>query len=125
MRYGCAVKKLDDGRFDGRRSIMRQQDRRNSHVATVIEDDRYCTPPRRCLSGECVYAIATVQSADPDRPARGERRDLAPGQIEVAHAIEVLVICHTSSAITEAELGTEIKLYFAAAIRGLALERLT
>src|SRR5215831_18315134 len=69
--------------------------------------------------------MATAHATDPDWPASGKRRDLAADQIKIAHAIEVLVICHTSGAITEAELGTEIDVYFAAAFCGPALERPT
>src|SRR5260370_20516696 len=125
MQYGCAVKEVDDGRFDSWRSITRQHDRRNNHVAAVIEDDRDRALPWRRRSGERVSTMATVHAADPDCQARGERRNLAADQIEVAHAIEVLVICHTRGAGAEAELGTAIDVCFAAAGCGLALERLT
>src|SRR5258708_15751299 len=108
MQYGCAVKEGDEGRFDSCRSIMRQHDRRNNHVAAVIEDDRDRALPWRRRSGERVSTMATVHAADPDWQARGERRNVAADQIEVAHAIEVLVIFHPRRAVSQTELRAEI-----------------
>src|SRR5262249_35839782 len=67
-------------------------------------------------------AITTLHRTNRDRPARRERRDLTADQIKVAHAIKILVSCHTGGAVAEAELGTEIDDYFAPAICRLALK---
>ena len=41
-------------------------------------------------------------------------------QVKVAHAVEVVVIRHAGGTIAEAELGAEIDMDFATAIRGRA-----
>src|SRR4029077_7865247 len=53
-----------------------------------------------------------------------EWQNLAANEIEVAHAIEVLVVCHTRCAIAETDLGAEIEADLAATVSRLAPERL-
>jgi hypothetical protein len=103
---------------------MRQYGGCNNHVAAVVKDNRY-RGFTWLRSGERVSAIATFHSTDPDRPASCERRHLASDQIEVAHTIKVVVVCHAGGAVTEAELGTEIDDYCAPAICRFAYEGLT
>src|ERR1700680_487691 len=122
MQYKCAIKELDNHGFDCCRSIMWQHDCRNDHVAAVVEDHRYRALPWKF--GKRVSAIAPLHAAYHDWPTRGKRRDAATDQIEVTHAIEILVICDTGGAITGTQFRTEIDVYFAAAVRGLAGERL-
>jgi hypothetical protein len=38
-QYGPAVQEIHDDRLDRRRSIVREYDCRNNHVAAVVEDD--------------------------------------------------------------------------------------
>ena len=59
--------------------------------------------------------IAALHPGNRDWPASAEGRNLAD-KIEVAHAIEVGVICDTGRAIAGAELGTQIELNLGAAI---------
>ena len=41
VQNGPAVQKHDDARLDRRRSVVRQHDCRDDHVAAIVEDDRY------------------------------------------------------------------------------------
>jgi hypothetical protein len=67
-------------------------------------------------TGERVGATATNR----DWPASAEGQNLAADKIEVAHAIEVGVICDAGCAIAGAELDTEIELNFRATIGRVA-----
>src|SRR4029077_12812771 len=53
-----------------------------------------------------------------------EWQNLAANEIEVAHAIEVLVVCHTRCAIAETDLGAEIEADLATTVSRLAPKRL-
>src|SRR6516164_6753822 len=123
MHHGLAVEKRHDAGLDRRRSIVRQYDRRDDHVAAVVEHDRYRRLARPIASGERVSATATLHPGNRDRPAGAERRNLAADEIEVAHAIEVGVIGDAGRAIAGAELGAQIELDLAAAVGRLAGKR--
>src|SRR6516165_6511931 len=120
MHHRFAVEKRHDAGLDRRRSIVRQYDRRDDHVAAVVEHDRYRRLARPIASGERVSATATLHPGNRDRPAGAERRNLAADEIEVAHAIEVGVIGDAGRAIAGAELGAKIELDLAAAVGRLA-----
>src|SRR5262245_62999326 len=88
MHHGFAVEKLHDAGLDHRRTIVREYDRRDDHVAAVVEHDRYRRLARPIASGERVGATATLHPGNRDRPAGAQRRNLTADEIEVAHAIE-------------------------------------
>src|SRR5450432_2656093 len=74
-------------------------------------------------SGERIGTTATLHPSNCDWPAGAKGRNLTADKIEVAHVIEVGVICDTDCAIAGAELGTKIELNFGATIGRLAVER--
>src|SRR5262249_12113076 len=117
------VQKLHDAGLDGRGPIVRHHDRRNDHVATVVEGDRYRALCRPAAAGEAVGTAAAFHPRDRDRPAGSERRSRAAEEIEIAHAIEVGVLRDAGRAIAGAELGAKIEAHLAPAVGRSADER--
>ena len=70
----------------------------------------------RALAG----AAAALHPGNRDRPAGAQRRNLAADKVEVAHAIEVGIVCDAGRAIAGAELGAKIEPDLGAAIGRLA-----
>src|SRR5207342_2568240 len=118
--HGRAVQKCDDVRLDCGRSIVRQHGRGGDHVAAVVVDDRYHGLAGRIACRKRIGATASLHRPDRDRPAGSEWQNLAANEIEVAHAIEVLVVCHTRCAIAETDLGAEIEADLATTVSRLA-----
>src|SRR6516162_1789954 len=108
MQHRLAVQEFHDWRFDCGRSVVSYYGCRGDHVASVIEDNRYCGLTQRVERGKSVGATPTLHPADCDWSAGAEGQNLGADQIEVAHAVKVFVICNTGCAIAGAELRTNV-----------------
>src|SRR3954469_2228636 len=73
-------------------------------------------------SRERVGAAAALHRGNGDGPAGAEWPDCAADQIEITHAIKLLIVCHADRAIAVADLGAEIDVDFGAAVGRFAPE---
>src|ERR1039457_3619438 len=120
---GPAVEELDDAGLDYRRPIVRDHDGGDDGVTVIVESNRQCRLSSAKWTGNRVRPAAALHPRDNDRVAGPQNRKLVAHQVEVAQAIELVVIGDTGRAIAEADLGPNIKVDLGAAVGRGALER--
>src|ERR1700730_15100040 len=118
-----AIEEFQGSALDGGEAIALGDDRRDHHIAFVIEGDGKGGDRRPVAHGDGIGPAASMHPADGDRPPTAQAVERGAEQFEIADAIELGVVGYPGRAIAEAELGAQIKVDLAAAIRGLALER--
>src|SRR5687767_11391953 len=90
-------------------------------VATLVESDRERRSCRRAAAAERVRAHACLSPAHLDWTPRPERRPLWANQIDVPHAVEVLII-NCGHAATRTDLRPNVELYVRPAVLSSAME---
>src|SRR5450759_4760717 len=120
---GPAVEELDDAGLDDRRLIVRDHDGGDDGVTVIVECNRQCRLSGAKLTGDRVGAASALHPRDCDRVTRPQIRRLVAHQVEVAQALELVVIGYAGRAIAETDLGPNIKVDLGAAVGRGALER--
>ena len=119
---GLAVKELYNAGLDYRRPIVRDYDGGDDGVTVIVESNRQCRLSCAKWTGDRVRPAAALHPRDGDRMAGTQNRMLVAHQVEVAQAIELVVIGYTGRAIAEADLRPNIKVDLGSAVSRLAQE---
>src|SRR5664280_1353024 len=123
VQDGLAVEEFDDAGLDDRRPIVRDHDGGDDGVAVIVESNCQCRLSGAKGTGDRVRTTAALHPRHSDRVARPQNRRLVAHQVEVAQAIELVVIGNAGRAIEEVDLGPDIKVDLGAAVGRRASER--